>query len=79
MITEAEVHKNLENKTKRIINALKRGERLSQMDMARGYNYWRGSDLVFKAKKRGLDIKTDIVYATVNGKTSKRAVYYIES
>ena len=79
MIKETEIQKNLENKTRRILNALSRGERLSQMDMARMYNYWRGSALVHQAKKAGVPIKTEIIYSNNGGKTSKRAVYFIES
>ena len=75
MIKETEIQKNLENKTRRILNALRRGERLSKRDIDRKYNYLNGGDLVFKARQRGITIKTEMV----NGKASRYAVYFIES
>lgn len=70
-VTEEQINAILQIKEKRIIIALQGGEKLSSMDMARIYNYWRGSALIHKMKRKGYNIHTEYIRT----KNTRYAVY----
>ena len=61
------------SKTKMVLNALKRGDELSGLDILRKYGVYRASSVVHKLRNRGEDIKTRMI---ADGQT-EYACYYM--
>lgn len=49
------------SKTQLILNALKRGERISKADMVHRFGVYHSSDVAFRLRKKGHNIQTVMV------------------
>lgn len=62
-VTEDQIIKKItkpKSKTQMILEALQRGERLSPLDIWLRWKIYRASDVIFKLRRRGYDIATQM-------------------